>query len=104
MRNEFISAIFQCGHIHEISYYPDDIEMIRYKALTICMRNEDDPATIMLSNRKLALLLDSVMGDRVKSPRLPQYPEDRLNTYFRTETSLFLNPTVIKNHVNRTME
>lgn len=103
MWNEFISAIFHCGHIHEISYYPDNFEMIRYEAPTICMEREADVATIMLSNRRLALLLDSITRDRAKDKRLPQYSEASLNTYFRTETSLFLNPLEIKNIVNRTM-
>lgn len=104
MWNEFISAIFMCGHIHVIPYYVDKSEEVKYDSLKhrILMEESDEFANTLLSMRKVASLLDKITGDRVKGKRLPQYPNTPLNTYFRTETSLFLNPTEIKNIVKRT--
>lgn len=104
MWNEFISAIFMCGHIHVIPYHVDKLEEAEYDSLKhrVLVEDSDEFARTLLSMRKVASLLDSITGDRVKDERLPQYPKALLNTYFRTETSLFLNPTEIKNIVNRT--
>lgn len=110
MWNEFVSALFMCENIHVIPYHLDKLELdkleeVKYKLplkYRILVQDHDDYASTLLSIRKVASLLDNVMGDRVKGKRLPQYPEDPLNTYFRTETRLFLNPTEIKNIVNRT--
>lgn len=111
MWNEFVSALFMCGNIHVIPYHLDKLDLdkleeVKYKLplkYRMLVEDHDDYASTLLSIRKVESLLDSVMGDRIKSQRLPQYPEDPLNTYFRTETRLFLNPTEIKNIVNRTM-
>lgn len=111
MWNEFVSALFMCGNIHVIPYHLDKLDLdkleeVKYKLplkYRMLVEDHDDYASTLLSIRKVESLLDSVMGDRIKSQRLPQYPEDPLNTYFRTEASLFLNPTEIKNIVNRTM-
>lgn len=102
MWNEFISAIFMCANIHVIPYHPDNLEEVKYDPLKQWMwvENPDDFASTLISIRKTTSLLDSIMGDRVASKRLPQYPEAPLNTYFRTEKRLFLNPTEIKNIVD----
>ncbi|MBO5628619.1 MAG: hypothetical protein J5965_06005 [Aeriscardovia sp.] len=111
MWNEFVSALFMCGNIHVIPYHLDKldldkIEEVKYKLpwkYRMLVEDHDDYASTLLSISKVESLLDSVMGDRIKSQRLPQYPEDSLNTYFRTDTSLFLDPTEIKFIVNRDM-
>lgn len=101
--NEIVSAIFQCGHIHEITYYPENsVGVEKYFQEHDIHITTDDFADRMFFNQQLAWHIESILEERSRKEGRPTWVDTAsLNSYFRTETDLLLNLPMMKNIVER---
>lgn len=101
--NEIVSTILTCGHIHEITYYPENsFGVKKYFQEHDIRMSTDDFANRMFFNQQLAWHMESLLDNRSrKEGRHSWIDTASLNSYFRTETNLLLSPGIMKNIVER---